>query len=389
MKCILFFGHRPYPNDHAVLESVFTHRLPERGYQIVWVLQPRTQEHSGIQADWNGTPVYVTRRRWWRGIPRHMELFLEFLRLGSRALREYQVDIVQARNGIPEGLAAWLLAKRHGKRFVFQYSFSLTYNRRANFQKTRFAALAGIVYRIQFWLIRFLMQQADLVLAISDQMRDEWQAAGISHIMAFPLGAEVEPTPGEIVPIEAPPETVIYFGTMENSRKLTSLLDVFALVLERLPSAHLLMLGEATGSGLPEYAEQLGISHAVTFTGRVPRKEVPRYVRAARCSIALYPPEQPFLSVSPIKVMESLALAVPVVGNSEIRDLREVIEQSGGGYTPPYICEALAESILTLLTNPQDALRRGQLGREYIVRERSYAVLSERLIENYENVLQV
>ena len=181
--------------------------------------------------------------------------------------------------------------------------------------------------------------------------------------------------------------SVIYFGSMDGRRNLGFVLRVFARVAEALPEAHLLMLGDSRASGLEEAARSMGLADRVTFLGRVPRRDVPRYLRAARCSIAAIPPTPIYRVSSATKVVESLAMALPVVANREIRDQRQLVEASGGGYCPPYEEAALGEAVVALLADPQDAARRGRAGRSYVVAHRSYAVLATRLAKWYDEAL--
>jgi glycosyltransferase involved in cell wall biosynthesis len=165
-------------------------------------------------------------------------------------------------------------------------------------------------------------------------------------------------------------------------------LDTFALVLKELPDAHLLMVGDINGTGLEQYAKQLGIQDSVRFIGQVPRKDVPRYLLAARCTVSAIPPLPMYILSSPTKVLESLALGIPVVANCEIHDQRELLENSGGGYAPPYQREEMAKALIDLLADPVNAKKRGQVGREYISTHRSYEALSKQLIGFYEELFK-
>lgn len=190
--------------------------------------------------------------------------------------------------------------------------------------------------------------------------------------------------PEDVTPASAPPASVVYFGSMDAKRDLHFLLRAFARVADVIPAAHLLMLGDARGSGLPDAARSMGLAERVIFLDRVPRRDVPRYLRAARCSVAAIPPTPLYRVSSATKVVESLAMAVPVVANREIPDQRDIVEASGGGYCPPYEEAAVAESLVALLSDPEDARRRGRAGWLYVKEHRSYAVLAKRLAGWYE-----
>jgi L-malate glycosyltransferase len=383
---VLVFGQRPYPTDHAALESLFARELPRRRWQPVWILPPADASVAGGCLVWNGTAVRVTPERRWPGPLRHLELLRSYLRAGERILSTSPVDLVHARTGLPEAIAAWWLARRHRRPFVFQRSFLVALSRRTYLEGRGWPTLARLVAGIEGRLRDAIERRADLILAISDEMARE-RRGGSPRVEVLPLGADVSIQPETIAPVEAPPLSVIYFGSMDAKRRLDFLLRVFARVVEQVGNAHLLMLGDAAGSGLQEIAQSMGLGGRVSFLGRVPRRDVPRYLRAARCSVAAIPPMRLYEVSSTTKVVESLAMAVPVVANREIPDQRELVEGSGGGYCPAYDEEAVAEAVIALLDDPVDAARRGEAGRRYVVRHRSYAVLAERLAGWYDETL--
>ena len=320
-------------------------------------------------------------------VMRSLELIFEYLRLGTSMMREHQVDIIQARTGLPELLVGLWLAKWYHKPLVFQNSFPRELGHKARFERGPFPWLGSLIYWLDIVILYLAMRMSDHTLAISQTMTDIWKKRGIKHISPFPLGADTRVHPNDVTPMEAPPDTVIYFGAMERYRELKFLLDTFVLVIQEIPTAHLLMVGDASQSGLEEYADHIGIRASITFIGRVPRADVPRYIRASRCSISPIPPIPMYILSSPTKVIESLAMAVPVVANCEINDQREIIEQCEGGYTPPYEQQAMAEAVIELLRNPEESMRRGKAGREYIEANRGYDVLSRQLVQCYNDLL--
>ena len=270
---------------------------------------------------------------------------------------------------------------------MFQYSFPTPLSCRAAFEESRLRAPVRLLCWFEDALTAWLLRRADLALLISEAMAERWRERGVTRAVSFPLGADTSVEPSSVEPVDLPPETVIYFGSMDAKRRLGFLLEVFARVLETRPEAHLVMLGDPGRGGLAEQARSLGLSERVSFPGRVPRSEVPRYLCAARVSVAPIPPEPLYVEASMTKVVESLGLSVPVVASSEIHDQRELIESSGGGLCPRYDREAFARALCELLGDPAGAARRGAAGRRYVLEHRSYAVLSRRLAEHYDRVL--
>ena len=166
-------------------------------------------------------------------------------------LREPGADLVQARTGLPEALAAWRLARRHRRPFVFQYSFPTPLSRRAAFEESRLRAPVRLLCWFEDALTAWLLRRADLALLISEAMAERWRERGVTRAVSFPLGADTSVEPSSVEPVDLPPETVIYFGSMDAKRRLGFLLEVFARVLETRPEAHLVMLGDPVGEAWP------------------------------------------------------------------------------------------------------------------------------------------
>jgi len=71
-----------------------------------------------------------------------------------------------------------------------------------------------------------------------------------------------------------------------------------------------------------------------------------------------------------------MALRKAVVVNDH-PEQRRVIEQSGAGLCVPWEERAFGDAILSLLRNPQLAAQMGERGREYVLKHRSYEVISQ------------
>lgn len=387
---LLFFPHRPWPNDHVVLEEVFARRVPRRGWDVRFVMQPAGREWvpaanpAGDRPDhrWHAADVWVTPRRHWAGPSRHLELWRQSLALGRALLPG--ASVIQARTGLPEAWAARTLARESGLPFVYQCSFPTPLGRRAALAGSALAALAPTWCAAETALIDRVLRAADLVLAISETMARDLRARGARRVEAFPLCAAVDPS-GPTEPL--PPETVLYFGSMDPKRCLGFLLEAFARVRAARPRATLVMLGDP-GPELPALAREAGLDEAVRFPGRVPRETVATWVRGAALTVAPVPPEPLYVVASTTKVVESLACGVPVVANREIPDHLEVIEGSSGGLAPEFTPEAFAAAIVALLADPAAARARGEAGRAWVARHRSADALADRAVALYDELRQ-
>ena len=108
------------------------------------------------------------------------------------------------------------------------------------------------------------------------------------------------------------------------------MLDFFRVYRERRPAAHFLFVtpfGEAT---IRSEASRRGIEDAVIVRS-AGRDQVPHWVGAADLGIMFVRPGWAKLAASPTKLGEMLAIGLPVIANSGVGDVADVLKQSGAG----------------------------------------------------------
>ena len=123
---------------------------------------------------------------------------------------------------------------------------------------------------------------------------------------------------------------LLYHGVLSPNRGLQNALHAMNMLRNEFPELVFLFVGDGAGrEELEEIARDLNLSDRVFFTGRVPYKEIPEYVRTADLAILPFPNITWWAVSSPIKLMEYLAIGVPVVATN-IDANRWVVEQTGG-----------------------------------------------------------
>jgi glycosyltransferase involved in cell wall biosynthesis len=145
------------------------------------------------------------------------------------------------------------------------------------------------------------------------------------------------------VPEEAP--LVASVGRLAEEKGLDTYLRAAALVLQDLPQARFLLVGEGEMEAeLKALARELGIQTQVTFTGA--RNDVEDLLAAVDVLVSASLWE----GISTV-ILESMAAGTPVVA-SEIPGNREIIEdQVHGWLVPVNNSKALAEAVKSTLTN--------------------------------------
>jgi glycosyltransferase involved in cell wall biosynthesis len=151
--------------------------------------------------------------------------------------------------------------------------------------------------------------------------------------------------------------------------------------------AHLLVVGDGpTLRPLQAQVARSGLTEHVTFTGRVPHDRARQCHRAVDVFCVPRRDNAVTRLVPPLKPLEAMASARPVVA-SDLAPLREVVRPGVTGLlAPPDDAAALAEVLRPLLYDALTRERMGQAARSWVLQHRTwhqaalwYASLYDRL----------
>jgi glycosyltransferase involved in cell wall biosynthesis len=138
---------------------------------------------------------------------------------------------------------------------------------------------------------------------------------------------------------------------------------------------------------LRQLAEQLQISDAVVFAGRVPHRDVARYYSIIDLFVVPRIDAPVTRLVTPLKPYEAMAMERTVLV-SRLPALMEMIREGETGYAfPAGNFSALATLISRLCANPQERNIVGKRARRFVAEERSWASLTNRYLSIYQGVL--
>jgi glycosyltransferase involved in cell wall biosynthesis len=182
-------------------------------------------------------------------------------------------------------------------------------------------------------------------------------------------------------------EDGLYIGTVSSLvgyEGLDDLVRAFAILAPKFPELRLLVVGDGVaGPALREQVRELGLADKAIFTGRVPRALTPLYHQALDVFVVSRKDLDVTRAVTPLKPVEALASARPVVG-SDLPALREIIDDGGNGLLAPAGSPTeLAGTISALLSNRGRRESMGRAGRATILAERTWAANARALAARY------
>lgn len=146
-----------------------------------------------------------------------------------------------------------------------------------------------------------------------------------------------------------------------------TLLKAMKKILRQHRKAHLLLIGDSEYT--EEYADlarALDIVDKVTFTGKIPYSEVPKYLAACDILVSPHVPVVegvPFHG-SPLKIFEYMAMGKPIVA-SKIGQIGEVLtHRQTALLVTPGNSDAIAAAVIELIENKTLANQLGHNGRQ-------------------------
>lgn len=209
-----------------------------------------------------------------------------------------------------------------------------------------------------------VFRSADALAVVSDELVPYVTARGAApgrvHVIPnavdtrrFHPGVARASIPG--VPDDA--FVVGFSGSLKAWHGLDTLLPAFRALRERLPRAHLLVVGEGPRKAWVEgYAAGAGLGDAVTLTGWVRHEDLPGLIARMDVATAPYPASDGHY-FSPLKLYEYLAVGRPVVA-SRIGQTERVLHGTGAALmVTPGDVTGLADALLTLATDAPLASR--------------------------------
>jgi glycosyltransferase involved in cell wall biosynthesis len=247
-----------------------------------------------------------------------------------------------------------------------------------------------------------LVAHATATIATTPQHAARLGAA--RRLRLVPIGPNIQPPtgdPGKLarearaarnIPATAP--LVVFFGFLHPVKGLEYLLRGFKQVRERYPEARLVLAGGWESLALPgdegqayrdrliTLTQDLGLRPAVHLTGYLPDAAVSGLLFAADV-VAL-----PFtygLSFKSGSLLAALAHGAPVLGTCSPNDNHD----QASDYlrrVPPRDADALADSLLELLSNPAERLRLVQAGR-HAAEPFAWSAIAEAHLDLYRTLL--
>lgn len=225
-------------------------------------------------------------------------------------------------------------------------------------------------------------RQAQVIIAVSNQVRDELTEIGIpaERIQVISNGVDPEEfSPGAVDrrPLGLPEGVLLglFVGDIRTPRKN---LDTVLEAMREVPPLHLAVVGNVEGSPYPKMASRLGINDRVHFLGY--RCDVPQIMRAA--DLCLCPSRyEPFSLV----LAEALASGLPVITARTVGAAHLVTPACGIILEDPDDTVALVHALRTLASDDMLRETMGRAGRA-VAEHHSFKQMAQQYVDLFEEL---
>jgi glycosyltransferase involved in cell wall biosynthesis len=209
-----------------------------------------------------------------------------------------------------------------------------------------------LVTRVFVGIERALARFTHAIVSVGSQVRDDLLAVGIGSPEKYTVIAPGVAR-GETVSSDAARKSLgldpeahvaLFIGRLTHIKRADRLLEAFELVLEKVPSAVLLMAGEGE---LFESTKALGahLGDSVRFLGW--RSDLAVLFSAADVAVLTSDNEG-----MPVTLIEASMAGVPCV-TTDVGSAREVVLDNETGFVVPPDSVAIAQALVTLFANEQ------------------------------------
>jgi glycosyltransferase involved in cell wall biosynthesis len=242
-----------------------------------------------------------------------------------------------------------------------------------------------------------IMRSADLVITLGESMKRNIIAAGVpaDRILIGPnaVGGDYLREPSHqgdarrALGLHPDGQLIGTVSSLVDYEGLDDLVTAFALLAPRLPKLKLVVVGDGTAApALQNQVKRLGLAERVIFTGRVPAGQARLYHQALDIFVVPRKDMTVTRSVTPLKPVEALASARPVVA-SRLDALCEIVHDGvNGRVVDPSDPTGLAGVLSELLEDESLRQRLGVAGRQDVLSRRTWKANAAAYAQAYETL---
>jgi len=174
---------------------------------------------------------------------------------------------------------------------------------------------------------------------------------------------------------------IIYAGGLTKIRGIKEIIQAMEYIGDR---AELWLLGKWENEKFKKECENLIGWKYTKYLGLVPLEKVFQYMKIADIGISIFHPVKNYLTGLPVKAFEYMACSLSMV-MSDFSYFQKYFRECAI-FVSPYNSKDIAEKVLYILDNPDEAEELGKKGRKLIEEKYSWEAESKKLLRMYEKL---
>jgi 1,2-diacylglycerol 3-alpha-glucosyltransferase len=176
---------------------------------------------------------------------------------------------------------------------------------------------------------------------------------------------------------------IVSMGHVVPARNRLPLVEAMPAILERHPRTRVLVVGAVYDDSFVERAEELGVRHALSVRGAVPKEDIPAYFAAADIVA------QDLNGGCGTASLAAMLSATPTIVSVSEDNFPGIVLRDGVNMllVPPDNAEAVAATVLDLLADPARATWIARRQGETVRRHFSVGVVADRHLQALEKLV--
>ena len=382
MKIFILDTVKPLLNAGAVHRWELIRNLAKIGHDV-WVIAYSDIEIKG---------VHTTLLKGREGVIGKLSSRFRYVGMLFKLAMRHHFDILYTRNGL-NGVIGYLLKILTGSKLVYELNGILSDEWELWKKQNKSGIFEKIEMEMSIRAEKFALKKADAVIAVIEGIKNYLVNCGIneSKITVIENGANTDlfrPIDDSIAlqrlrkqyNIEEEDHLVVFAGGMAPYQGIEHLIIAAPLILEKVPKTKFLIVGDGImRKKWEDMAKEFGLNEKFIFTGRVPYKDVPKYINVGDVCISM---KKPIVPGSSLKVFEYMACEKPVIATKNSSYGFEILEEENAGLlVDPEKPEDVRDAIIKLLMDKELSKKMGKNGRKVVIERYSWESTAKRVAE--------
>lgn len=366
--------------------SIWGYEIPQMGYKVFYLLKNFKKSES-VKQKCSNNIYYVPVNKIF-GLST-----IIFIYKLINIIVSNNIKIVVVRNTVDLALMTLIVEKLLNRKMLYIKAFPTIEFKLSKSEKKNKYKIKSLLLRLLLKVDAFTLNNCDYVISRTDKyselLKNEY---GVNKtILSIPMGIDKR----SITKVSEQKQseyiikyglnnvlTAIYFGTLIKERNIEFIINLIQKVVYKRPKIKCFIIGSPIKNliNLEKLAKKRGLIKNFIFIRSLSRIELFNYIKIADFALSPIPPISEYILSSPTKVLESLALGCPVIGNEEIFDQKQVILDSKGGIVIPYNENIFAQTVLQLFNSKERLIEMGISGSKYVFNKRNYSKLAQDII---------